>query len=50
MGQGFRQHIAGVICLCSMISEASAGKAQTAGEARMAGLSEDRESRHRPSM
>ena len=26
MGQGFRQHIAGVICLCSMISRISVGK------------------------
>ena len=26
MGHGFRQSIAGMICLCSMMSEASAGK------------------------
>lgn len=33
MGQEFRPSITGQICLCSMTSEASAGKTQTAGEA-----------------
>lgn len=38
VGQGFRQTVEGITCLCSAKSEAPDGKTQTAGEAGRLGL------------